>query len=103
MCCVREDLAFLTVDLAFHGQSDICQVRCQKPYSGSFAWLGNHPSLATGKGVTVEVAKARCHNCSSNPCLSFGANEPRSLQPQPVCKNHNSGTATSQYVYNGPR
>ena len=102
MLCLGS-FAFLIVDLTFHSPWHTYPVRGQKPYIGSFAWLGNHPSLATRKGATVEVVKARCHNCSSKLCLSFGANEPRSLQPRPVCKNHNSGTATSQYVYNGPR
>ena len=37
--------------------------------SGKFAWLASHPSLAVGEGVTVEVAKARCHRCSSKLCL----------------------------------
>ena len=78
--CVREDLAFPTVDLAFHVQWDICQVQRQKPYCGKFAWLGNHASLANLTGASVEVAKARCHYCFSKPCLQFGPFGPRSLQ-----------------------
>ena len=100
MCCVREDLAFLTVDLAFHGQWHVFRVRRQPQCRGSFAWLGNHPSLATRKGATVEVVKARYQNCSSKLCLSFGANEPRSLQQNQLCKNHNFGTATSFHSLN---
>ena len=80
--------AFLIVDLTSHGQWHTNPVRRQKPYIGSFARLGNHPSLATRKGVTVEVAKARCQNCSSKLCLSFVANEPRSLQQRQAPRNY---------------
>ena len=65
--------AFSIVNLTSHGEWNILPVRCQKPYSGSFAWRGNHPSLATLKGATVEVAKARYQNSSAKLCLSFGA------------------------------
>ena len=88
---------FNVVDLTFHGQWNIFPVRCQPPCRGNFAWLGNHPSLAIPKGSSVEVVVARCHYCSSKMCLSFCANGPRSLQQMWLCKNHNSGTATSQH------
>ena len=35
----------MIVDLTFHEQWHVCQVRRQPSYSGSFAWLGSHPSL----------------------------------------------------------
>ena len=66
--------------------------------SGSFACLASHPSLAICKGATIKVAKARCHNCSSKQCLSFGTNEPRSLQQMRLCKNHHSGTEVATAV-----
>jgi len=47
------------------------------------------------KGVTVEVVKAKWHDCSSKLFLSFGTNEPRSLKQRQLGKNHNFGTATS--------
>ena len=90
--CVGEDLAFLMVNLTFHEQLHICQVRHQPSCSGSFAWLGSHPSLATGKDATVEVVLPTCHKCSSKLCLS--ANEPKSLQQRQLRKNRNFGTAT---------
>ena len=37
--------ALMIVDLTFHEQWHICQVRRWPSYSGSFAWLGSHPSL----------------------------------------------------------
>ena len=48
--------------------------------SGSFAWLGSHPSLATRKDATVEVVLATCHKCSSKLRLLFGPFGPTSLQ-----------------------
>ena len=84
--------------------------RRQPSCSGSFAWLGSHPSLATRKDATVEVVLAPCHKCSSKLCLffgPFGSFGPTSLQQRqlrkndnfgPVIllrKNHNFGTATS--------
>ena len=93
MCWGRS--GFLIVDLASQGQWNILPVRCQNPYSGSFAGRGTHPSLATRKGSTAEVVRARYQNCSSKLFLSFDASEPRSLQQRRLCKNHNFGTATS--------
>ena len=84
--CVGEALAFLIVDLTFHGHWHICQVR---------AWLASHPSLATRKDATVEVVLATCHKCSSKRCLLFGPFGPTSLQQKRLRKNHNFGTATS--------
>ena len=49
------EIAFLIVDLTFHGQWNVFPVRCQKPYSGIFARLTNHPGLAIRKGSTVKV------------------------------------------------
>ena len=72
--------AFLIVDSTFHVQWHAFGVRRQPPYSGKFAWLGNHPSLANPTCASVEVAKARCHYCSSKPGLLFGPFGPRSLQ-----------------------
>ena len=89
------NLCFLIVDSTFHSQWHVFGVRHQEPCSGKFAWLASHPSLAIRKGATVEVVKARCYHCSSKRCLSFGANEPRSLQQMQLCKNDNSGAATT--------
>ena len=92
MCRGRS--GFLIADLAFDGQWNIFPVRSKKPYSGSFACLGNHPSFSSRKGSTVEVVLARYQNCLSKLCLSFDAKEPRSLQQRQPCKNHKIGTAT---------
>ena len=37
--------------------------------------------------ASVEVVKGRCQNYSSKAWLSFGANEPRSLQERQLPKN----------------
>ena len=79
---------FLIVDLTFHGQWNIFPVQCQKPYSCSFAHIGNHPSLAIRTIPTVEVVLASCHYCSSKPCLQFGPFGPRSLQQMQLPKNY---------------
>ena len=44
---------FLIVDLTFHEQLHMCQVRRRPSCSGSFAWLGSHPNLAAHKDATV--------------------------------------------------
>ena len=90
--------AFLIVDLTLHGQFHTFPVRCQAPCSGKFACLGSHPSLAIGKGVMAEAAKAKGQNCSSKLCLSFGANELRSLQQRQLRQNYNFGTASFQLL-----
>ena len=59
-------MAFLTVDLAFHVQWDICQVQRQKPYCSEFAWLGNHASLANRKGGL----------CTKGSCLKYTSQLP---------------------------
>ena len=71
----------MSVDLTFHEQLHICQVRCWPSCSGSLAWLGSHPShsLATRKDATVEVVLPTCHKCFSKPCLLFGPCKPTSL------------------------
>ena len=78
MC--RGSFAFLIVDLAFHGHWHICQARRQPSCSGSFAWIGSHPSLSTRKDATAEVVLPTCHKCSSKLCLLFGPFGPTSLQ-----------------------
>ena len=93
LCCVWEGLAFFLVDLTFHGQWHVFRVRRQSPCRDSLACVWSHPGLATCKGSPVEVVKAKCHNCSSKLCLSFGPFEPRSLQQRWLCKNYMSGTA----------
>ena len=55
---------------------------------------GSHPSLATRKDDTVEVARVRCQYCSSKLSLSFDPCEHGSLQ-QRICNNRNLVTATS--------
>ena len=72
--------AFPIVDLTFHGQWHSFGVLCQPFCSGSFAWLGSHPSLATRKDATVKVVLATWHKWSAK---------------RQVHKNHNFGTATS--------
>ena len=74
-------------------KSVFCSVECfssslPATIRGKFAWLGNHPSLGTRKDATVKVAIARCRDCSSKVCLSFGANEPRSLKQRQLSKNY---------------
>ena len=76
----RKIWLYLIVDLTFHSHWHICQVQRQPSCSGSFAWLGSHPSLATRKDATVEVVLATCHKCSSKLCLLFGPFGPTSLQ-----------------------
>ena len=80
--------------LTFHAQWHICQVRHQPSCSGSFAWRGSHPSLATRKDATVEVVLATCHKCSSRLCWSFGPFGPTSLHQRQLRKNQHFGTAT---------
>ena len=77
--CFGEALAFLIVHLTFHEQWHSFGVPCQPSCSGSFAWLGSHPSLATRKDATVEVVLP-CHKCSSKLCLLFGPFGPTCLQ-----------------------
>ena len=81
-------MAFLTVDLAFHVQWDICQVQRQKPNCSEFAWLGNHASLANRTGASVEVAKARCQFCFSKLCLLFSPFDHSSLQQRQLPKKY---------------
>ena len=59
-------------------------LRCQPSCKGSFC-LGSQPSLATCKGATVEVVKARCHYCSSKLYLSFGPFEAEALYSKGGC------------------
>ena len=68
------------VDLRFHEQWHSFGVPRQPSCSGSIAWLGSHPILATRKDATVEVVLATCHKCSSKMCLLFGPFGPTSLQ-----------------------
>ena len=81
--------AFLIVDLTFHGQWHICRVPSRPTCSGSFAWLGSHPSLAARKGATVEVVLPTRHKCSFKLCLLFGSCGPTSLQQRQLGKNNN--------------
>ena len=82
----------------------MCGPFFKRAFVGAVAELlvAEKPSIAvrltevlTKRRTAVEAVKASCHYCSSKPCLSFGANEPRSLQQMRLCKNHNSGTATT--------
>ena len=82
LCCLRSS-AFLIVDPTSHGQWHVFWVR-----SGKFAWLANHPSLATHTISTVEVVLASCHYCSSKPCLPFRPFGPRSLQQMQLPENY---------------
>ena len=73
--CVGEDLAFLIVDLRFHGQWHLFQ-QC----SDGFACLASHRiGLASRMGTSFNVVVARFKNCSSTLFWSFGAFEPRCL------------------------
>ena len=79
------DLAFLIINSTFHCQWHIVRVRFQPPCSGKFA---------IGKAVMVEVVdvlEAKCHYCSSKPCLLFGPFEHKSLQRRRIvqCKKVN--------------
>ena len=90
--------AFLIVDLTVHDQCNVFRVPHPKPRSGKFAWLGNHPSLAICKGVAIEVAKARCQNCSSKRCLFIWRKMSEDLYNKGSCPRtiHNFGTASYQ-------
>ena len=57
----------------------------QPPCSGKFARLAIHPSLATGKGATVEVVLPTCHECSSKLCLLLGPFETKDLHSKGNC------------------
>ena len=92
--CVGEALAFLIVDLTFYDQCHSFGVPCQPSCSGSFAWLGSHPSLAARKDATVEVVLPTCHKCSSKLCLLFGPFDPHLCSKRQLGKNHSFGTAT---------
>ena len=67
-------------DLTFHEEWHSFRVRCQPSCSGSFAWPGSHPILATGKDAIVEVVLATCNKCSSKLCLSSVLFGPTSVQ-----------------------
>ena len=85
--------ALMIVDLTFHEQWHICQVRRWPSCRGSLAWLGSHPthSLATRKDATVEVALPMRDKCSSKPCLLFGPFGPTSLQQKAAAKGSQLG------------
>ena len=82
-----ESSAFLIVDLTFHGPRHTCPVRRQKSYSGSFAWLGNHPSLATLKGATVKVVKT-CHLAQMSPDLYSKGNHQLAESKMALSRDH---------------
>ena len=82
--------AFLIVDLTSHRQQHIFRVWRQPPCSCKFACLGNHPILATRKGATVKVAKAKCYYCSSKQCLQFCPFETRCLHEMRLRKNYST-------------
>ena len=90
--------ALMIVDLTFHEQWHICQVRRWPSCCGRFAWLGSHPShsLATRKDATVEVALPMRHTCCFKLCLLFGPNLCQNLySKRQLSKNRNLGTAIS--------
>ena len=78
--CFGKALAFLIVDLTFHEQWHSFGFQCQPSCSGSFAWLGSHPSLATRKDATVEVVLPKCHKCFFQAALLFSPFVPTCLQ-----------------------
>ena len=89
-----ERFSFLIVDLSFHGQGHLLQVRRHPRSSGGFACLGSHPGLANCTGASIEgVIVARRTGCSSRLCLLFDPFEPRSLQQRRLHKNYDFGTA----------
>ena len=51
--------AFLIVDLTFHGQRHLFQVRRQPPCSDGLSCLGSHGSLHNRTGASFEVVVAR--------------------------------------------
>ena len=76
LCCVWEDVAFIIVDLTFHGHwMPLASFSSSTPATMQwwFVCFGSHRSLANR--TTVEVVVARSQNCSS-----FGPCETRSLQ-----------------------
>ena len=93
--CVGEDLAIGIVDVTFHAQWHLFQVRRQPPCSGGLA--SHRSSLANRMGTSFKVVVARLKNCSSTLLWSFGPFEPRCLQQQCLRKNCNFGTATSYH------
>ena len=96
MLCL-ERFAFLIVDLSFHGQGYLLQVRRQPPCSDGFVYLGSQPSLVNCTGATIERVVARWQNCSSKRCVLIGPFEPRSLQQRPLRKNYNFEAAANYH------
>ena len=75
---------FLIVDVTFGGQWHVFRVQRQPPFSGRFASLGNHPSLAIRNVATVEVARATCPTVLANCARNF-ANLSRDLYSKGSC------------------
>ena len=95
--CVGEDLSLLIVDLKYHGQWHLFQVRCLPPCTDGLACPGSHRSLANGTGATIKGVVAKFQNCSSKLCSAFSRFESRSLQQRRLQKHFNFGTATSYH------
>ena len=69
-----ERFTFLIVDLSFHGQGHLLQVRRQPPCIDG-------GGLANCTGASIEgVVVTRCTRRSSKLCLLFDPFQPRSLQ-----------------------
>ena len=85
------------VDVTFHDQWHLFQVRRQPPCTDGLARLGRHPSLANRTGSTIKGVVAKLQNCSSKLCSAFGRFESRSLQQRRLQKHFNFGTATSYH------
>ena len=62
--------------------------------SGSFAWLGSHPSLATRKDATVQVVPATSHKCFPSCVCDLAHWGGHLYSKRQLRKNHNFGTAT---------
>ena len=82
------DADFLIVDLTFHRQWHNAGTM-QAPCSGKYDCLVGHPSLATPKGATVEVGKAKCQHLAH---MSLDLYSPSSC----LRITYNFGTASYQ-------
>ena len=101
--CARSS-AFLIVDLTFHGQWHLFQVRRQPPCSDRLACLGSLGSLHNRTGASFEVAVARFKNCSSTLFWAFSAFEPsRCLQQQELQLWDSYQLPWRKMVLNGPK
>ena len=91
-----------THNMTFHGQWHMFRLPCQPSYSGRFACLGSHSSIANRTGVSLDVMNARCCNCSSKPCGLFHLTHLRAqLYSKGCIRTTTLGLLPASRVWNG--